>query len=142
MVLDPMTGEMIPDPDAGNEEEWDEEANLSEIQPVTIKLGQLKSKHGSTQDSHSSVPKLKINLGSRIDRNESANNGDLRGSSSRDSSRKHSHKHHKHSKEKSHHKSSSSSSRGKEKSKKSSRHRHDDSDDDYDEDEEIVELSD
>ena len=50
MVLDPMTGEMIPDPDAGNEEEWDEEANLSEIQPVTIKLGQLnKSKHGSTQ---------------------------------------------------------------------------------------------
>ena len=45
-----MTGEMIPDPDAGNEEEWDEEANLSEIQPVTIKLGQLnKSKHGSTQ---------------------------------------------------------------------------------------------
>jgi len=113
-----MTGEMIPDPDAGNEEEWDEEANLSEIQPVTIKLGQLKSKHGSekhsTQDSHSSVPKLKINLGSRIDKNESANNGDLRGSSSRDSSRKHSHKHHKHSKEKSsHHKSSSSSSREK-----------------------------
>jgi len=138
-----MTGEMIPDPDAGNEEEWDEEANLSEIQPVTIKLGQLKSKHGSTQDSHSSsVPKLKINLGSRIDKNESANNGDLRGSSSRDSSRKHSHKHHKHSKEKSsHHKSSSSSSREKSK-KSSSRHRHDDSDDDYDEDEELVELSD
>lgn len=137
MVLDPMTGEMIPDPDAGNEEEWDEEANLSEIQPVTIKLGQLKSKHGSTQDSHSSVPKLKINLGSRVDRNESANNGDLRGSSSRDSSRRHSHKHHKHSKEKSHHRSSSSS-----KSKKSSRRRHDDSDDDYEEDGEIVELSD
>lgn len=141
MVLDPMTGEMIPDPDAGNEEEWDEEANLSEIQPVTIKLGQLKSKHGSTQDSHSSVPKLKINLGSRIDKNESANNGDLRGgSSSRDSSRRHSHKHHKHSKERSHHKSSSSSK--SKKSSRSSRHRDDDSDDDYEEDEEIVELSD
>ena len=71
------------------------------------------------QGSHSSVPKLKINLGGRMD--SSANNGDRErtSSSSRHSSR-HSHKHHR-------------------KHKKSKKSRHRDSDDD---DDDVVELSD
>merc|ERR1712083_141924 len=98
MVLDPMTGEMVPaehDPD-----EYDDEPTvLNEKKNVVIKLGQLTSKSRgsdkSTQGSHSSVPKLKINLGGRPD--GSANNGDLKSSSS---SSRHSSRH------SSHHKSS------------------------------------
>jgi len=78
-VLDPETGEMIPA--GGDDDEEIEEVDedgaphvVTDDAPVVIKLGQLSKKSSnSTQDSNS-VPKLKINLGSRI---ESGSNGGL-----------------------------------------------------------------
>ena len=139
MVLDPETGEMVPQAEGFDDDDSQIQV-LNEKQPVVIKLGQLTSKHAhadnSTQvcvcrvhsltSSRSSsmhpfnnvlsfqgghrVPKLTINLGGRID----GSNGGL------GSSKKHHHKHRKHKKSKKKHRS------------------HGDSDED---DEDIVELS-
>ena len=48
MVLDPETGEMIPAPHDDDDDEEDDVAVLNQARPVTIKLGQLTSKHGNS----------------------------------------------------------------------------------------------